>query len=78
MKDDHIDVLLEEVRDQNRAVLEAVGQIQQQLNELLPVKSDVAQLTSDMKIVKAAVTDQSLELRDHGSRLTRLEEQPLG
>jgi hypothetical protein len=73
MKDNSIGVLLEEIRDQNKVVLEAVGDMQEQLKDLAPLKADVAELKSDMKVVKAAVTDQSRQVHDHEQRITRLE-----
>ena len=69
----YIGVLLEEIRDQNKAVLEAVGDIQRSTADLPEIQADVAELKSDMKIVKAAVTDVSKQQNDHERRITQLE-----
>ena len=71
--DNYIGVILEEIRDQNKAVLEAVGDIQKQVAELPTIRKDLGELTDDMKIVKAAVSDQSKQLQDHERRIGNLE-----
>ncbi len=58
-------VLLEQIVDQNRAVLEAVGDIQQKVARLDGIERDVAELKQDMKVVKAAVVDLSRDLTEH-------------
>ncbi len=81
--DNYIGVLLEDIRDQNKAVLEAVGDIQKQVAELPTMKEDIKELKDDMKIIKAAVTDQGKpgfrlrrpgkQLNDHEHRIGDLE-----
>jgi len=66
-------VLLEQIRDQNKAVLEAVSDMQRNVAELPAMKQDIAELKQDMKIVKAAITDVSHQVQDHERRLTDLE-----
>lgn len=70
--DNYIGMLLEEIRDQNKAVLEAVGGIRQKVDNQ-PIRSEFNELRDDVKTIKAAVTDQSKELKDHEQRLTYLE-----
>ena len=74
-KDDvrYFGVMFEEIRDQNKAVLEYVGQMPQVVARLEAIEQDVAELKQDMKVVKAAVTDMSRQLADHELRITRLE-----
>lgn len=43
-------------------------------NKLRPIKTDITELKSDMKVVKAAVTDLSGTVNDHDTRIKRLEE----
>lgn len=50
----YISVLLEDMRDQNRAVLEAVGDMQKKVNNL-PTRGEFNELKRDTKIIKAAV-----------------------
>lgn len=71
--DEYVAILLEELRDQNKAVLEAVSDIQRSVSDLPVMKHDIADLKQDMKVVKAAVTDMSHELKDHEARISRLE-----
>ena len=66
-------VMLEELRDQNKAVLEAVGDMQRAVAALPAMQHDIAELKADMKVVKAAITDVSRQLADHELRITRLE-----
>ncbi len=63
----HLSVLMEHVVDQNRAVLEAVGDIQRKVARLDGIERDVAELKQDMKVVKAAVMDVSRDLAEHKS-----------
>lgn len=65
-------ILLEEIRDQNRAVLEAVGDMLAQVR-VLPTRAEFAELRQDVKVIKAAVTDVSHQVADHEHRITRLE-----
>jgi septal ring factor EnvC (AmiA/AmiB activator) len=71
--DNYLGVLLEEIRDQNRAVLEAVGDMQKNVAKLPSIETDIRELKQDMKVVKATVTDLSHQVNDHEHRITRLE-----
>ena len=73
MADDYTNILLEEMRDQNKAILEYVGKLPTVEKDIAELKDDVAELKSDMKVVKAAVTDLSNKVADHEHRITRLE-----
>ena len=68
----HFGVLLEQIVDQNRAVLEAVGDIQQKVARLDGIERDVSELKQDMKVVKAAVMDLSRDLAEHNSLLAHV------
>lgn len=70
--DNYTNILLEEMRDQNKAILEAVSGLPTR-TEFNLLKDDVAELKQDMKVVKAAVTDLSNKVDDHERRITRLE-----
>ncbi len=67
------DVLLEQLVDQNKAILEYVGELPTMKEDIVGLKQDVAELKSDMKVVKAAVTDLSNKVADHEPRITRIE-----
>lgn len=69
----YIGVLLEEIRDQNKAVLETVGDMQKHVAKIPYIEETVTELKEDMKIVKAAITDVSKQQNDHERRVTQLE-----
>lgn len=69
----YLSVLLEEIKSQNKAVLEAVADMQRNVAELPAIKEDIGELKQDMKIIKAAVTDLSHQVHDHEHRISRLE-----
>ena len=64
--DNYVGLLLEQIRDQNKAVLEAVGDIQRKVADL-PTRAEFNELKQDMKVVKAAVTATNRELKEHKS-----------
>jgi len=70
---DYIGVLLEEIRSQNKAVLEVVGDMQENVAKISGIEQSVNELKQDMKVVKAAVTDLSNQVSDHEHRIGRLE-----
>jgi hypothetical protein len=71
--DNYFGIILEEIRDQNKAVLEAVGDIQRNVADLPIIRADIAALKSDMKVVKAVVKDISKHVNNHELRITKLE-----
>jgi hypothetical protein len=64
--------LLEEIRDQNKIVLEAVADMPTKL-EVLAIKDDLKIVADDVKTIKAVVTDLSRGVSNHEQRLTKLE-----
>ena len=72
--------LLEELRAQIRAVMEALGDIQRQVHELPEVRQNTRLLMDDTLVLKAAVRDLSNEVgglsdqvEHHEHRISRLE-----
>jgi hypothetical protein len=72
-KKDYQTLLIEQLVDQNKAILEYVGELPSIERDVVQLKADGAELKSDMKVVKAAVTDVSQHLADHERRVARLE-----
>lgn len=70
--DNYLGILLEEIRDQNKAVLETVGDMRAELKKV-PKRDEFDELKQDVKVIKAAVTDLSHQVNDHERRITRLE-----
>jgi hypothetical protein len=62
----HLSVLMEQVVDQKKAVLEAVGDIRAKV-ENLPTRDEFIEVKQDVKSIKAAVTDLSRDLKKHKS-----------
>jgi hypothetical protein len=62
----HLSVLMEQVVDQNRAVLKAGGDIQAKVANL-PTRDEFNELKQDVRIIKAAVVDLSRDLAEHKS-----------
>jgi hypothetical protein len=69
--DNYTGVLLEQIRDQNKAVLEAVGDIRAKV-ENLPTRDEFNELKRDVKTIKAAVTATNSDLKKHKSLPTHL------
>lgn len=72
MKDDHVAVLLGDISSQMRRMAEVLSTLATR-EQLQRVEEGVAELKTDLKIVKAVVTDQSSQLQDHETRITTLE-----
>jgi hypothetical protein len=62
----HLSVLMEQVVDQNKAVLEAVGDIRAKVDDL-PTRDEFNELKRDVKTIKAAVTTTNSDLKKHKS-----------
>jgi Tfp pilus assembly protein PilO len=71
--DDYEGALLEEIKDQNKAVLEAVGMIKEQVKQL-PTRDEFNALKEDVRTIKTVVTDMNHDIKDYDRRITRLEE----
>jgi hypothetical protein len=68
-----LDWPLEQLLDQNKAILEYVGEMPKVVAQLAAIEQDVAELKQDVKVIKAAVTDLSHQAADHERRISRLE-----
>jgi cell division protein FtsL len=73
-KDDvYTNVLLEQIRDQSKAVLEAVGQIQDKVKTLATQES-LDRLETKADTIQAAVTATNQDIRDLDRRTTIIEQ----
>ena len=80
----YTDILLEDIRDQNRAVLEAVGAMQDHVKLIPKMSERLEKLEYDMAAVRMAtrVTNDSIKLikirteklEEHETRITKLEQ----
>jgi methyl-accepting chemotaxis protein len=58
MNDNQFGVLLEDMNSKMDGVVEAVGQVQDQVKTLPTMQSDIEEIKTDVKAIKAVVTDQ--------------------
>ncbi|HXR50189.1 MAG TPA: hypothetical protein VN778_04140 [Verrucomicrobiae bacterium] len=65
MKGNYTAILLEEIRDQYRTVLEAVGDMQTKVARIPVIEQDIAELKTDMKAIKFVLTEQNRTIDDH-------------
>lgn len=65
MNDNHLGVLLEDMNSKMDGVVEAVGQLQDQVRNL-PTRDEFNELKDDVKTIKSVVTEDS-------QRITALE-----
>lgn len=72
-QDNYTNVLLEEIRDQNKVVVEAVGQIQDKIKTLATQES-MDRLETKVNTIQAAVTETNHDLRNLELRVTVLEQ----
>ncbi len=69
---DYSAVLLEQIVDQNKAVLEAVGDIQRKVANL-PTRDEFDELRRDVKATMSALHDVSGQVAAHETQISALE-----
>lgn len=72
MKSNNAEVLLEELNGKFDFMIEAMGQMQGQINRL-PEREEFDDLKADVKIIKAAATINTRDIANHEKRITKLE-----
>ncbi len=72
MKKDYATILLEEIRDQNKAILEGLREVPKRV-EFNELKQDVAEVKQSVKTIEAAVKATNRDLAALDQRVTRLE-----
>ena len=70
--DNYTAILLEEIRDQFRAVIEMVSQMQDNM-QFLAKTAELEVVKDDISVIKKVVTDISRQQKDHEKRITKLE-----
>jgi len=70
---DYTDVLLEDMNTKFDVLLEAIQPLGKMSEDLHQTMQDVAELKTDVKVIKAAVTDLSTQVNDREQRVTVLE-----
>lgn len=62
---DNLQVILEDMNSKFEAVMELLVPMHQDVAEVKAKQSEQDEIKSDIKVIKAAVTDQSHQLTDH-------------
>lgn len=70
MSDDYTGVLLEKIQDQLQRLAEAMADVPTKVDD---IDQRLREVESDVKVIKAAVTDQSRQLQEQSQRLNTLE-----
>lgn len=70
--ENYLSMILEEMRGNFYVVIEAVGQMQDQI-KLLATKAELQVVADDVKTIKAVLTDTNKDVSDLKSRVSRLE-----
>jgi outer membrane murein-binding lipoprotein Lpp len=71
--DNYTAILLEDMNDKFDLIMEAIRPLQTLPAQVARLGEDVAELKSDMKVVKAAITDLTPQVNDIDVRVQRLE-----
>lgn len=71
--DERKQVLGEVLADELKAIHELVKDVPEMKQKIDVLDSDMKEVKSDIKVIKAAVTDISLEQKEHDQRITHLE-----
>ncbi len=75
MQEDHYEgALLEEIKDQNRAVLEAVGMMQDSVKKIPKMSERLEKIEHDMAMVKLATMNTGSDLKIIKIRTEKIDE----
>lgn len=74
MRDDsYVGMLLEEIRNQNKVVMDAVTQMRDKM-DTLATKDALQRVAEDVTTIKAVLTETNKDVADHERRITLLEQ----
>lgn len=76
--DRYTQILLEEIRAQNRALLEGQASLLGLPAKVDKIEDDVAELKSDVKVIKAVLRANNDDVKNHEKRITKLEKHTFG
>lgn len=69
---DYTGALLEDINGKFDVIVEAVGQIQDQIKVLPAIQSDLEEVKADVKTIKSVLTGHSQQLADHEKQIAIL------
>lgn len=70
---DYMGIILEEIRDQYKFVIEAVGQVQDTM-KTLATQENLDRVETKVDTIKLALRDTNKDLRLHDVRISKLEQ----
>jgi hypothetical protein len=73
MSENYMGILLEDIKSQNQTILEAVGAMQIHVAKIPKMEADLQEVKSDVKSIRAAITDNSRAQHKLERRVTKLE-----
>lgn len=74
MRDDsYVGMLLEEIRNQNKVVMDAVTQMRDKVNAVA-TQENLDRVEAKVDTIQAAVTETNKDVADQGRRITLLEQ----
>jgi len=73
MKKDHLQILVEDVNDKLKVLVEGISMLQDDMRQVKKSVTDIPEVKTDIKIIRAAVTDQSRTINSHDRRIDLLE-----
>jgi uncharacterized protein YoxC len=70
----HDGVILEDIQDKLARILEATDALRDVPAKINTIDERLVNVEADVKTIKAAVTDTSRQVKDHGVRIAHLEQ----
>lgn len=67
------DVLIEEIDDNIRTILEIVVPVRIELSEVKKTVAAIPEIQADIKTIKLALAQTNIQVKDHEKRITKLE-----
>lgn len=73
MNDNSVGVLLEDVQDKLQRLAESISNVHHDIQYLKTTTAKIPELADDVRVIKAAVTDQSRQYNEIDRRVANLE-----
>ncbi len=70
---DNLEVVLEDMNGKFDAIMEILIPMRDQVAGMPSMKDDIREIKTDVKIIKAVLTEHSSQLNNHEARITHLE-----
>jgi|GEM_PF-1508560 len=74
-RNNHNDVLLEDINSKFDAILEAVGSMKDQVKKIPSIEEKVINLENEMHAVRLATTDTNIDVKDIKTHVRKIDKQ---